>query len=629
MTQRGISFSRLLPPLLSFSVPFFFYSLTLWPTYCFYSDSGDFLTASALLTIPHPTGYPWYCLLGRVFLTLIPFGEAPWRMGLLTALFSAAASVTAYYLMTSLKTPVFLSLATAGTIAFGRHIWISSLCAEVYSANLFLILLTFLFFVKFVQTGDRRWLYSAGLTIGFGSSHHGSFIVGIVGALVVSLLFLRHCPICPSAREWAVFALFCLLPTSFYLYVPIRGAKPIGYRYWQQTGDDPSRSLSDFFSYVTAKRYRHRLTGSSLPKRLERLADWWQTGVTLYGPLFLLAPLIFWTTKMVPVWFSAGSGGFLFSHLLLFTGYDVPDLSYFHIPSWSWAVIWGGLVAYWLYQGLAPFPWLRLMVVLLSLLSLELSFLQGAAHAFSGDRWRGKTYLESVMTEAPKNAILVATADDVLFNLWAYQTLEGKRQDLTILAIYQWDPALPLLKTVLSTSGDIYRFGDLGPWRLVPTSPRTGKFVPIDDPFPSQPCPRHQQATVHRSWIEPPPEGAHSGTLLAAYARICVGPGDPKDLGYLWIIKVHGQPIKDETGPGAQKWFWWWFLRPLPPPSGQERREIFLNECLPVIYDAPLGRYEVRGLLIRLGDIPQESAAVFSKLWSRATSLGKFLVWGR
>src|SRR5437879_3085739 len=52
------------------------------------ADSGDLVTAAATLGIAHPTGYPTYLLLARLF-QIIPLGDLAAR----TTLLSAAAGV--------------------------------------------------------------------------------------------------------------------------------------------------------------------------------------------------------------------------------------------------------------------------------------------------------------------------------------------------------------------------------------------------------------------------------------------------------------------------------------------------------------------------------------------------------
>ena len=61
-------------------------------------DSGELVTAVHLLGIPHPTGYPLYVLLGKLWTLLVPFGSIAWRMSLFSAACAAAASAALFLL---------------------------------------------------------------------------------------------------------------------------------------------------------------------------------------------------------------------------------------------------------------------------------------------------------------------------------------------------------------------------------------------------------------------------------------------------------------------------------------------------------------------------------------------------
>jgi hypothetical protein len=53
------------------------------------ADGGDLITAAYTLGIPHPTGYPLYVLLARLF-TFLPWGGIAYRVNLMSAFFAAA-----------------------------------------------------------------------------------------------------------------------------------------------------------------------------------------------------------------------------------------------------------------------------------------------------------------------------------------------------------------------------------------------------------------------------------------------------------------------------------------------------------------------------------------------------------
>src|SRR5438876_2633264 len=76
---------------------FLVYALGACPT-IYVGDSGELVTAVHLLGIPHPTGYPLYVLLGKLWTLLLPAGSIAWRMSLFSAGCAAAACGALYVL---------------------------------------------------------------------------------------------------------------------------------------------------------------------------------------------------------------------------------------------------------------------------------------------------------------------------------------------------------------------------------------------------------------------------------------------------------------------------------------------------------------------------------------------------
>src|ERR1051325_5016409 len=75
------------------------YLFTLAPTIVG-GDSGELVTAVATLGVPHPPGYPLYCLLGHLFTLLVPFGSVAYRVNLFSAVAAAATAGLMAYLVT-------------------------------------------------------------------------------------------------------------------------------------------------------------------------------------------------------------------------------------------------------------------------------------------------------------------------------------------------------------------------------------------------------------------------------------------------------------------------------------------------------------------------------------------------
>ncbi|MEK7277990.1 MAG: DUF2723 domain-containing protein, partial [Chloroflexota bacterium] len=78
--------------LLLFFAFLFLYTLTLSPD-ILPADSGEFQIAVPLLGVAHPPGFALYTLLGKLFISLIPYGTPAYRLNLFSAFLGALTLV--------------------------------------------------------------------------------------------------------------------------------------------------------------------------------------------------------------------------------------------------------------------------------------------------------------------------------------------------------------------------------------------------------------------------------------------------------------------------------------------------------------------------------------------------------
>ncbi len=69
-----------------------------------FDDSLEFQLVTYRLGIAHPTGYPLYTILGRLF-TFLPLGDVAYRVNLMSALFGAATVSLVYLLILQIAAP--------------------------------------------------------------------------------------------------------------------------------------------------------------------------------------------------------------------------------------------------------------------------------------------------------------------------------------------------------------------------------------------------------------------------------------------------------------------------------------------------------------------------------------------
>lgn len=270
-----------------FFVAYLFYILTLYPTVAA-EDAGEFTTAVAALGIAHPSGYPLYIILGKLFTFLIPFGTFAWKVNLFSA-FCGALSALFFYLCAKLFTrDDLLSLYGALLFAVGSIFWSQAIRAEVYTLNsvfflgiLFLVSLWHEKRLDFSMPESRRCLYAItflyGLSLG---NHHLMFMAGPPLFLFV---FLSAPRLFKNWKFWATGFFFFLCGLAIYLYLPVRASMDPALNW-----GDPS-NWENFWNHVMRKLYSSggvdpsmHLQSSVRQSGPDLFSGWWFDDVARY-----------------------------------------------------------------------------------------------------------------------------------------------------------------------------------------------------------------------------------------------------------------------------------------------------------------------------------------------------------
>ncbi len=99
-----------------------------------FDDSLEFPLVVHRLAIAHPTGYPLYILLGKLF-SLGPWHNVAWAVNLLSAVAGAVTVTLVYLLARSLALRRLPSLVGAMALAVSPVFWSQAVVAEVYTLN--------------------------------------------------------------------------------------------------------------------------------------------------------------------------------------------------------------------------------------------------------------------------------------------------------------------------------------------------------------------------------------------------------------------------------------------------------------------------------------------------------------
>lgn len=281
---RGGASRWLTPPIITGLLALLLYVSCLAPTVTYDGDCGELISASWRLGIAHPTGYALYCLAGKSFAMLLPFGEVGWRYNLFSALCGALAVGLLAATLVRLVGPAGgtpgpakprtkaaaqgvdtetarLWLASCGgalLLAGFFYFWSQCVLAEVYATAG--LLLSFLLFcaVSWRQTADWRWLYTLALMYGLTLNAHLSCVY-LAPGLAVYCLYperarLRDRPLRTAFR----LALLFLAGYSLAVYLPLRASTfptPIGQRWAPMDWTHPV-DFSSFLAHISARQYR-------------------------------------------------------------------------------------------------------------------------------------------------------------------------------------------------------------------------------------------------------------------------------------------------------------------------------------------------------------------------------------
>lgn len=317
------------------------YGLTTAPSIVeLFDDSLEFQLVLPTLSIPHPTGYPLYALLGGLWSRiLLPFGTWAWRVNILSALSGAVALIFLYGVGRKLTGSRTSALVAVVAFALGPVWWSQTTIAEVYALHN-LILLATLWAALGAPPTDRvqaeRRLLWFGLLAGLGLAHHRTALLGLFWILIYQLWQIYvQAGVRPRLTKPI---LISLAPLLLYLYLPIRaasGAADLEGAY--------QNSWDGFWRHVLALDYGAFFAAN--PLAVSRQAGHWlNLFVAQMGwPALLLAMagavLSFLRPRRRGEWILLLA--IWMTNLLFVLNYQVGDAEVFAIPLFWIGALWG------------------------------------------------------------------------------------------------------------------------------------------------------------------------------------------------------------------------------------------------------------------------------------------------
>ncbi len=418
------------------------------------ADTFEFQTVIPQLGIAHPTGYPLYLLLGRLFAAL-PLGSVAWRINLASAVFAATAASLLFLSGRRLWKEPLSALLAALLFGLTPTFWSQAVEAEVYALHaLFIAASLWLIAVMldhghqagacrsspFERSGSASWqrpIWLLALLIGLGLTNHLTTLLLLPAALLAVWLAYGRCL---REQDWQAnmrlllkTAAMLLLPLLLYAYLPLR---------WSALHEEPM-GLPRFVDWVIGGRFQGALQLSAWLTDFTRYEIVWRLIEAEWGWFNLLLALIGVVYAAVRNWRAPLVLLLIWvAYAFYAINYHVPDLAVFLIPAHAvTALFWGAGVAgtlaalaAWLdsrgWSGWR-FP-LGAMLTLLLLLPAVLRVVDGWPDSAYRDQVALQAWGEGVLSlPLDENAAILADSEKIA-PLYYLQQAEGLRPDLQI-----------------------------------------------------------------------------------------------------------------------------------------------------------------------------------------------------
>ena len=404
------------------------YVATLCPT-VYVEGSGELIGATHLLGTAHPTGYPLYCLIGRLFSAFLPFANVAFKINLATAFTGAATAAALCALLQSRgcgRGPAFCS---ALAFAFSQTFWSQSVIAEVYGLSTLLAVLVVAVGLRACAGADLRWYLLLVYLMGLGVTTHLSQVLLWPGLLVLFLWQRRK--VVRSGGALGLAGLGFAAGVSPVVYLLIRNEVGPGF-HW-----GPIDGLANLWSHITGELYRTSFGTVPWPGAVLNAQRWAEQMVDEYHPL--LVPVIAWGVWVA--WkrdrqVALVVGAAVLCNLIAAWNYhrDPNGIAVFFLLSVLGGAIFLGFSLDDIGARLARFGspvagrWAPGLVIVAAVF---------AANYYESDRsdnWIVYDYGREILQELPDGAVLITEGDDAMFVVDYLQRIERMRPDVLLFS---------------------------------------------------------------------------------------------------------------------------------------------------------------------------------------------------
>ncbi len=392
------------------------------------ADAGEFQLVASVLGIAHPPGYPLYTLLGKAF-TLLPLGDAAWRVNLFAAACAAATLAVVVRAVRQATGSAAAGVLAAMALGLAPTFWAQGTLANIRSLTALLAALCMHWLLCYGREREGRYLLAFAVSFGLAVTHHSS--LALLGLPFVAYLLAVDPRLPLQPRRWAHAAAGFATSLLVLLYLPLRSMMNPAF-------DTPSvRTWGGFVQHALALGFQgdflYFLNRPTLGLRFGLLGDILRLEFGLVLGVMALA-LGLWAGRRRWRWGLLWGGVAVVNAFAAIT-YRAPQTVEYLLPAYVALALGLGLGLGELLQARACWPMPALVGGLVACLALSQG-LQAypsfrALHLDSSGREQAVEFLQ----DAPAGALILSNWHQAT-PLWYLQEVEGLRPDVTVTYVY-------------------------------------------------------------------------------------------------------------------------------------------------------------------------------------------------
>lgn len=411
----------------------------------YFRDGGELAGAAVGLGVPHPTGFPLHCMAGKFF-SLIPVGNAFFRINLLSGIAAAISAAIAWLLADrvsrrSASVPAAVWWVAPLVFLGSANAWLHATTTEVYSVSMLGLAIVIFLGLESVTRRDARLLAAAAAISGIGAGAHltmpiyGSFVV-----LVCLVALVRSDACGPDRirgllRTGFIVMMAALIGSFVVLYLPIAaGRDPM------LNWGDPS-SLERFVAHLTGQRIRDsfggRIGGSGIAEVLANSTMAARNFVESLAPVLPLAVTgIFLGARRHRLAVAILSFLVLadFSFAVFINPMGIFDLQVLMTATWATAVLAGigaSELAFAMIRRVGAGGWITVGGIAALLVTFQ--WISAPADRDMSGVHGAREISDRVVRDYPWESVVMTASDDMSSILLGRTIVEDSRPDLAIL----------------------------------------------------------------------------------------------------------------------------------------------------------------------------------------------------